>query len=232
MAVPILFGLLGLAILLLALAMRVSRNVVAAKSELARVEERRSIARDLHDGLAQELAYIRVQANRLAAAEPDNTEVRRLEAASQRALDEARSAIQALTRDEDEPLHITLTAAAEEIAERGGAQLELNLPTEIVAPPATREALRRIVREAVTNAVRHGQARNVSVSLTNGEGFRVAVRDDGAGFDPDAPRSADGGFGLVSMRERVEALGGTLALDSTPGTGTSIEVVLPCLPTV
>jgi signal transduction histidine kinase len=88
------------------------------------------------------------------------------------------------------------------------------------------EALLRIVREGVTNAVRHGSARKVEVSLTGGDELRLVIADDGAGFDVDAPRRADA-LGLTSMRERTEGLGGTFRLTSEPGSGTRIEVMLP-----
>jgi signal transduction histidine kinase len=91
--------------------------------------------------------------------------------------------------------------------------------------PDEREALIRIVREAITNAGRHGGAKNVSVELTNGHGTHLRIVDDGSGFDPRHTRV--GGFGLVSMRERTEALGGRFRLSSQAGGGTNIEVRLP-----
>jgi signal transduction histidine kinase len=84
--------------------------------------------------------------------------------------------------------------------------------------------LLRIVREAVTNAARHGEAGQITVRLSNGRGLHLEVKDDGKGFDPVDRR---GGFGLESMRERAIALGGEFRLDSSPGHGTEIQVVLP-----
>jgi signal transduction histidine kinase len=86
------------------------------------------------------------------------------------------------------------------------------------------EQLLRIVREAVTNAVRHGEAKHVSVSFTNGDGLLLRVEDDGSGFDPTVANG--GGFGLVTMRERACALGGQLALASSES-GTVVEVSIP-----
>jgi two-component system, NarL family, sensor histidine kinase UhpB len=77
----------------------------------------------------------------------------------------------------------------------------------------------------VTNAARHGGASEVRVELENGNGLRLVVADDGHGFDSEAPRG--GGFGIIGMRERAEALGGVFTLSSEPGAGTAIEVVLP-----
>ncbi len=83
------------------------------------------------------------------------------------------------------------------------------------------------VSEAVTNAVRHGNADEVTVELSNGDGIRLCVVDGGTGFDPSEAGRPGHGFGLTSMRERAEALGGRLTIDSRPGAGTRVEVSLP-----
>jgi signal transduction histidine kinase len=145
--------------------------------------------------------------------------------AAERALDESRSAISALTRPMDQTLDAAVAQAAEEVAGRVGVRLRLNLDEGIEVPAVTREALVRIVREAVSNTVRHGKAETVTVALSSDNGTRLRVRDDGVGFDP-----SDGGgpgFGLTSMSERARALGGELHVSSAPGEGTAIEVVLP-----
>lgn len=146
--------------------------------------------------------------------------------AVQRALDESRGAISALSRPLHEPLHLALAHTAEEVAGRLGAHLELELDDRVTVPPASEEALTRIMREAISNAVRHGRARTVTVELSNGSGIRLRVSDDGAGFDPSQPKSK-GSYGLISMRERTEALGGSFKLSTEPGRGTSVEVLLP-----
>jgi signal transduction histidine kinase len=180
-------------------------------------EERRRLARDLHDGLAQELAYIGGRASAVGADD--------LTAAAARALDESRRAIAALTLTREEPLDLAVAEAAEDVALRAGARVRLELAPGIRRPPAVQEALLRVVREAVTNAVRHGRAQVVRIDLSNGKGVRLRIADDGVGFDAAA---GDGtGFGLVSMRERVAALGGELRLASRPGSGTAIEVLVP-----
>ena len=86
--------------------------------------------------------------------------------------------------------------------------------------PAKEEVL-RIVREAVTNAARHGKARRVGIVLTAMDGQSLTIRDDGEGFDP---ASTNGGFGLLSMRERARAIGGELSVDSRPGEGTTVTL--------
>jgi signal transduction histidine kinase len=190
------------------------------------LEDRRRVARDLHDGVAQELAFIASQMHWLAKHGQDRETMDQISEAVQRALDESRGAISALSRPLDEPLHLALAHTAEEVAGRVGARLELDLDEAVAVPSPWEEALPRIVREAVANAVRHGRARTVSVYLRNNDGVRLRITDDGVGFDVTQPRS-DASFGLTSMKERAEALGGEFKLSSEPGKGTSVEIGLP-----
>jgi signal transduction histidine kinase len=192
----------------------------------ALVQERQRIARDLHDGLAQELAYIRMEALRMTAAHSDQRSSR-IALAAGRALEESRAAIDALQRDTIDSFSIEVSQVASDLTERAGAQLTLQLePGLDDIHPERREALLRILREAITNGVRHGQATEVALELTGGAGLRMAVRDNGAGFVPGGPRRR-GSFGLTTMRQRAQALGGDLTVSSDPGEGTLVEVVLP-----
>lgn len=186
--------------------------------------ERRRIARDLHDGLAQELAYIRMETLRLVARDSDDR-ITHIGVAAERALAESRGVIAALQAD-DRPFQAQLSRVAKELTERGGARLTLDLGPSVDIDAKRREALLRIVREAITNGVRHGRATDVALRLSVGDGLRMAVQDNGAGFVPGGPRRR-GGFGLTTMRERAEALGGDLTVSSNPGEGTLVEVLLP-----
>jgi signal transduction histidine kinase len=198
----------------------------AAFASAAVLEERRRVARDLHDGVAQELAFISSQLHWLKKGAEDDETTGQIMQSVQRALDESRGAISALNRPLNEPLHLTLAHTAEEVAGRVGARLELDIDEAVAVPPAWEEALPRIVREAVVNAVRHGGARTVTVHLRDADGVWLRVEDDGQGFDVDEPRS-ENSFGLMGMRERTESLGGEFKLTSEPGQGTSVEIVLP-----
>jgi signal transduction histidine kinase len=198
-----------------------------ADSERAAVlEAKRQVARDIHDGVAQELALIATHIHSLKAAD-DSVRVKdEIMDSVERALDETRGAISALRRPAHEPVSLTLAAAAEEITSRLGVRLEQDMDHDIVVPPEWEEALPRILREAVSNAVRHGRARSISVHLRDADGVWLRVSDDGQGFDPSLPSAAHG-FGLIGMRERTESLGGEFKIDSRPGYGTSVEVLLP-----
>lgn len=200
-----------------------------SEAEAAVLEERRRMARDLHDGLAQELAFISGQTARLATAEAAPPILGQVSAAADRALGEARRAIAALTRPLDEPLEAVLAEVADEVAARSGLEVEFQSSGHVEVPPATREELARVVREALTNAARHSRASHVRVTVSNGQGLRVSIADDGVGFDPAQVRAPGryGGFGLKSMRERIAGLGGSLRIGSAPGAGTEIEVFLP-----
>jgi signal transduction histidine kinase len=211
--------------------------VVAAASEMTiywrrlaetRVlEERRRIARDLHDGLAQELAFIATQTRSLAkSAEEEN--VGMVARAAERALDESRRAIAALTRPVDEPLDVALAQQAEELSGRLGVRVLLDLEPVGAVSSDTREAVLRIAREAIMNAGRHGRPTKITVHLANHNGVSLKVSDDGRGFLVDDPRVFAGGrYGVAGIRERAEALGGWMRLQSRPYVGTTVEVFVP-----
>jgi signal transduction histidine kinase len=192
-----------------------------ALAEAAIHDERRRIARELHDGLAQELAFISSQARRFASAEGSHLAAHIAEAA-ERALDESRSAITTLTRAVDTPLDASVAQAAHDVAHRAGARVELDLASGVQAPEAVHDALMRIVREAITNAVQHGGADVLVVRLAAKSGVHLTIEDNGAGLTGDAPP----GFGLLSMRERAEGLGGTLDVSRGVERGMRVEVWL------
>ncbi|MGH3061197.1 MAG: sensor histidine kinase [Gaiellaceae bacterium] len=193
-------------------------------SHTAVLEERRRIARELHDGLAQELAFIGRNVRRLDGGDPA---VGRVTASAARALSESRRAIAALTKPLDDPLEVALAEAARETAEREGTKLDLVLTPEIELDYRRRDALIRIACEAIANAARHGGAELVRVELLDGRRVRLRVIDGGSGFDRAAATSRDGGgFGLISMRERAHAVGASFEVQSRPGSGTRVEVVL------
>jgi signal transduction histidine kinase len=188
-------------------------------------DERRRIARELHDGVTQELALIRRRAPALASP-PQAALVEEITAAAKRAQDEARKAIDVLSRPGEEPLDRALARAARQATAGTGVAVSLNLARGVDVEPEVRENLVRIAREAIVNAARHGDAATIHVELDRGHPLRMRVVDDGAGFAPGSGAAA-GSFGLVSMRERADAIGADLTLHSRPGTGTEIRVRLP-----
>ena len=212
---------------LIAGAVRELRAYWARLAEVAVLEERRKMARELHDGLAQELAFIAAQSNVLARRYPESSRLKLLRSAAERALDESRRAIAALTRATDEPVSVSIGQAAEEVGGRLGARVHLELAEHVHLTSDTRENLVRITREAVTNAVRHGDAGTVTVRLANHDGVTLEVVDNGSGFDPSDLDHLSGRLGLQSMRERAERIGARFELASRPRRGTVVRVRLP-----
>lgn len=219
------FFRLAFYLVLLAGAAREVSSYWASAVEAAHLEERRRIARDLHDGLAQEVAFIARNAELLRDGDASTDLVERILAATERARLQSRSVIAALSARVDEPLDRAVRVAATEVAARYGTSLELRLAAGIVVPPAKREAFVRVTSEAVANAARHSGSPEVRVELERLDGSaRLKVVDSGCGFS-ESERPGRG-FGLVSMRERIEELGGRFQVRSRPGDGTRIEVVL------
>lgn len=201
------------------------RRISWRAAEHAVLEERRRIAHDLHDGIAQELAFVVRRARRLRD-DGDLVGAQEIVSAAERALEESRLTLAALTGRSDQPLDVVLTDSLRWVAAREDARLELDLQSAIDVAAPVREGLVMIACEAVSNAARHSGADAVSVSLSNGHGVTLRVEDDGRGFDPGllATPTASRGYGLISMRERAEALGGRFTLTSSPGVGTCVEV--------
>jgi signal transduction histidine kinase len=194
-------------------------------SSAAVLEERRRLARDLHDGMAQDLAFIlqfsRAMCRRAAA--PPGME--QIVAAAERALDDSRHAIAALVRPSDEPFDVALERTAQEAATREGAEVQAAV-AGVAVPERAAETLLRVTREAVSNAARHGHARTIRLELVGEPELTLRITDDGNGFDVDAAASAPGRHGLTSMRERVAEAGGHVDIRSAPGEGSVVEVTL------
>ncbi len=192
---------------------------------LAVLDERRRIARELHDGLAQELGFIVSQA--ASALTPETA--RLIRSAAERARVESRRAVTALTRPLDETFDDVLETVAQVLAPCLDARVHLDLAAPVRCPGDVREASARIVAEALRNADRHGAATTVTITsrLVSGR-LEVTVEDDGRGFDiAHCPGSNDGHFGLEMMRERAAALTGRCSVATSPGGGTTVRLRVP-----
>ncbi|THF83602.1 sensor histidine kinase [Deinococcus sp. KSM4-11] len=195
-------------------------QVQAEKERLAADAERERIARDLHDLLGHTLSVIVLKselAGKLAERDPVRAaaEIREVERISREALSEVRAAVSGYRGS---GLNAEL-ARAKVALDTAGVNLTVThvLPP---LPPATEQAAAMLLREAITNVVRHAHAHEVQVSLTpHGRGWRLVIRDDGVGG------TGSEGSGLTGMRERLRALGGTLERDGTRGT--TLSATLP-----
>lgn len=206
---------------LLVACMREIWSYWTALSEAAVREERRRIACDLHDGLAQELAYLSRNLG-VVADDPDPEAVSRLHQAVERAQLESRRAISALAPTMSQAVDETLAEAAVQVAERFRIGLDLELVRGIRLSPRRAEAVVRIACEAITNAAQHSGAESVALRLERaGPQVRLRIADSGRGFDT---RTTGEGFGLISMRERARAVGGDLRVRSALGKGSEVRL--------
>jgi signal transduction histidine kinase len=188
--------------------------------QAAVLEERGRIARDLHDSLGQDLAFIAMRASSLAGDDP---RIRQINQAAEQALSSSRGVISSLSR-EGEPLVVAVERLATRLCERAGVPLRLEVGDGVTAADERREVLLRILAEAIGNSLHHADPSLISVELSgNHSALRLTVVDDGEGFDEEGSAT---GLGLAGMNERVEAAGGELSLDTAPGRGTRIEVRL------
>jgi signal transduction histidine kinase len=194
-----------------------------ALSKAAVLEERQRIACDLHDGVAQELAYLARNLNTLSGI-ADEERLTPLRRAVERAQLESRRAISAMAATSGQPFEVALAEAAADVADRYHVELDMDITSDIRLSAARREAFVRIACEAVTNAARHSGTDRVYLGVERGgSGVRLWVSDEGHGFDIAAP---GGGFGLTSMRERAHSVGAELMVSSAPGHGSQVEVAI------
>ncbi len=201
--------------------------------EQAHADERRRIGRELHDELAQGLTALRLEvslAMRNAGSDQSvHTTLRRIDRVVDDLLDAKQRLMAALRPAALEELGLARALAlhAHQVAQRSGLELDLSLDADHVDPddPAAATAYRAL-QEALTNIVRHADASEVTIDLVaSTRALSLEVRDDGVGFE--LSEVGAGGFGLVGLRERAAALGGTVEIHSAPGRGTRLSLCLP-----
>ncbi len=197
-------------------------------------EERRAIARELHDEVGQALTAIKLILSALRHRQSGEAEIALLDDGIGM-VDVAIAQIRDRSLELRPPMldDIGLAGTLEWLTGRLAAKVSLRITADI-APlaerpaPEVESAAFRIAQEALTNVLRHAEARQAELRLRQEDGWLcLSVKDDGAGFDP---RSKEAGFGLSGMRERALLLGGEFMLDSSPGKGTMIRARLPVLP--
>ena len=214
---------------------RANARLRALAGELARAEqrERRRISLVLHDELQQTLVAAKMRLERLTSrvgGAPEVEEATEIVGVLEGAVAECRT----LAHHLSVPAHydLDLPAAISSVARRFGEQHRVGVALEMNGDgvPGDDEDLRavlfEVLRELMLNAVKHGGADRVEVSVELGPDVRLCVRDDGRGCDPATAGSA-GGMGLLRVRERVEHLGGRFELRSAPGEGCRVAVSLP-----
>jgi signal transduction histidine kinase len=197
-------------------------------------EEAKRIAHALHDEAGQLLAAVYLAVDQLAADVPDQQRQRLMNVRS--LLDQVREQIRQLSHElrptllDDLGLIPALEFLAQGMSSRAGIPITIEGSRNGRFTPVVETALYRIVREALSNVLRHSRASHVNVHVEReNRNVRCVVRDDGVGFDVNSvfTRKGEKGFGLIGIRERLEGLNGSLEINSTPGRGTELRITIP-----
>lgn len=196
--------------------------------QMARIEERTRIARELHDTLAQGLTAIGLQIETaLAGLPPDSAAgppLQKALALSGSAMDEARGSIRQLRSDTTLPLPAALAELGHAFASETGIRVHVQAKGSIALPEATEREVLRVATEALANARKHAHATEIAIALeTTRRRLRLEIADNGRGF-PTARRTR--GYGITGMRERAQSIGGRLHVRSGAA-GTRITLRLP-----
>lgn len=196
--------------------------------EAAILEERNRLAREIHDTLAQAFTGISIQlgvAKWLLQQDPAAVAeiIDRADTLAQSGLAEAQRSVWALRPDDKKYADLAqqLSISVDQMTTSAPVQINLQiLGTPRLLPPAIGKNILRIGQEAITNTLKHAQATNLSIQLTYTEKMvELCLQDNGRGFLPNVDT---GGFGLISMSERADRIGGQLTINSQPGQGTEI----------
>jgi two-component system NarL family sensor kinase len=200
---------------------------------LVRADERTRLAREIHDTLAQGLAALTLQietALQHVGRDPDRVRERmeKALATARASLDEARRSVTSLRAGvtSGKPLAQALAAFVRELTSESGIRVAFEVRGTCELEPAAEDELFRIAQQALTNVRQHAQARTATVLLEcTKRGARLTIEDDGQGFD--VRRIPPERHGIVGMRERARAAGGTLRITSKRGNGTRVVATLP-----
>ena len=201
--------------------------------------ERRDIARELHDRVGQTLTAMRINMDmiRTRLAERDDVLIRERNEDSLELIESAFKAVQNVMYDlrppmiDEHGLVAALQWYAKKFADRTGIRVEFRGGKDWRCGPEVELTLFRITQEALNNVTRHARAQHVVVEVRETPPtVTLNIEDDGVGIDRDVDRTGKAGYGLVTMRERAEALGGTFDARSEPGKGTKITVSVPRRP--
>lgn len=200
------------------------RKALVRKMLAATEDERRRLARELHDEIAQLLTVVQLSLHHAGA---DTPELRRAGELLAHAQEEVHRLIHDLRPSllDDLGLAAAMKSYAQDHLVRNGLSANLEIDEDLPARPEIETVIFRIYQELVTNILRHARAEQVSIELYERDGKLVlSVEDDGCGFDPEAKHD---GAGLTGMRERAALVNGTISFDSEPDMGTHALVEIP-----
>lgn len=197
----------------------------ARLKNLGAQEERNRIARDLHDRLAQSLAYVAFELERIIGVRPEETELVELRDIVREVVGDLRETLYELRADIDanKPFHILAHEYIPRFGDRTGLDVQFSTNIEkVILPIQIEKEMWRITQEALNNVNKHANAQHVWVSWMYDKGkVRLSIRDDGMGFLLTNRKKES--FGLIGMRERADTIHAQLNVSSSPGKGTTIE---------
>lgn len=200
--------------------------------ELSIDEERRRLARELHDGVAQALTHLRLELDFMSryggiADEEARESIGRLSRVVDRAGEDVRSMIGGLRSPvSPEGLARSLRAYLRDLRGIGGPEILFDAVGQLTVRPEIEAEVFRIAQESVSNALRHARATRIRVVLSStGRKLLLAVEDNGVGLRDD--RGSGKGLGLTAMRERAAKIGASVSVTGVPGSGTRVEVACP-----
>jgi signal transduction histidine kinase len=205
-------------------------NLMKVEREAGRLTERQRLARDIHDTLAQHFTSIIMHLSAAKHSNPEavRSQVQQAEESARDGLAEIRRIVWDMRPEQIEKA--SLVEAVEELAARWSAENGVLVKMNVTGTPhsltsSVETALLRISQEAMHNINKHAQAKKVNITFSYMEDlFVMDIADDGQGFEPSKIKN---GFGMKTMRDRVEELGGTLTIESEQGIGTAIAVSIP-----
>ena len=206
------------------------RRASVRRALAAQEEERSRIARELHDELGQELTAVAMQSERAAHNTPadSQTTLEEIAEAIRQSIDHVRRIARRLRPEalDDLGLVNALISLCRRISQQSGVRIEPDLANKVPSvTPETELVIYRVAQESLTNAVRHAQASNITLSLTTvGDHITLLVRDDGRGIDAPLP---DDTAGVSGMRERALLIGAQLKIRSHHGAGTEVQLDVP-----
>jgi signal transduction histidine kinase len=216
---------------------RINLNIRRRIEREAIIEERRRIAREIHDGVAQSLSYLNLKTRAVSDSVSSQntvqalTELGEIREVVQDTYEDIRESIEQLSTEiRTVPIITALRNYIREFGDNSGIQVNFNVPKAFTTlSPVAELQLLRIAQEALTNVRRHAMASDVEVKLENNtESVEMTVKDNGQGFNLlDLEKSPPGYHGLNIIRERAEGLGGNVNILTAPEEGTEIRVSLP-----
>ena len=206
------------------------QNLLRDRQQLAVVEERNRLARELHDSVKQQMFALTMLMGSAQLEVDDQSEAKRILGEAERIVSSAQQEMSALIQAlrpvalTNKDLAVALRELCRDWEQRNRIVCGVTVPETLTMAPEAEQQVFRVAQEALANVAKHARASRVGVTLSYLDDQVVLdVRDDGSGLAGDR----DGGFGLTVMRQRMDGVGGSLAVESEPGAGTAISASVP-----